>query len=80
MQMQANAKHRFKDNYMNKTLERARSHADKLKQQNPSRARQEELNRQDYEECKKEDEQAIDQYYTRPDQLKEEYLDRLKTL
>jgi len=64
---------------MSKTLERARSHANNLKLKDPSRARQEEINKLDYEDCK-EDKQAINEYYTRPDQLKDEYLDHLKTL
>jgi len=59
MQLHANKQMRYKDNYMSKTLERARSHADKLKKQNPSRARQEEINKLDMDECK-EDTQAIE--------------------
>jgi len=59
MQLHANKQLRNKDNYMNKTLERARSHADKLKKQGPSRVRQEEINKLDIDECK-EDTQALE--------------------
>lgn len=61
MQLHANKQNRSRDNYKNKVLERARSHANNVKLNDPSRARQEELNKLDYEECK-EDRQAIEEY------------------
>jgi len=59
MQLHANKQMRYKDNYMSKTLERAKSHADKLKKPYTSRARQEEINKLDMDECK-EDTQALE--------------------